>query len=327
MVLLLKRSEVISLIDMEEAIEVIEEAFREYAVGEAQMPPRSVITIPDRGGWIGTMTAYLKGLGAAASKVVTSYPNNVLRGRPTISGVILHIDPETGEPLAIMEAAYLTALRTGAASGVATKYLARPESEKLGVIGTGVQARFQLEAMAVVRDLRHVSVYSPNPRHRVGFAEEVREKLDIDISPADSAAEVVGDSDILVAATSAREPVVEGRWLQAGVHINGVGSHSPRTRELDSEVVRRAKVVVDSREVALREAGDLLIPMAEGVFSAEGIYAELGEIVAGAKRGRVSPEEITLFKSVGLAIQDAAVAKATYDKARRLGVGSEIRLL
>jgi ornithine cyclodeaminase/alanine dehydrogenase len=327
MVLLLNRSEIISLINMREAVDVVEEAFREYALGGVEMPPRSVIMITEKGGWVGVMAAYFKGLGAVASKVVASYPNNILKGQPTISGVILYMDPETGVPLAIMEATYLTALRTGAVCGVATKHLALAESEKVGVIGAGVQARFQLEAIQTVRDIRYVSVYSPNPMHRVRFAEEMGAKLDVEITPAESAAEVVRDTDILVAATSAREPVVEGRWLRAGAHINGVGSHSPATRELDSEVVRRAKVVVDSREAALREAGDLLIPIAEGVFSAEGIYAELGEVVTGAKRGRESPDEITLFKSVGVAIQDVAVAKATYDKAKRLGVGSEISFL
>ncbi|MEM3736854.1 MAG: ornithine cyclodeaminase family protein [Candidatus Bathyarchaeia archaeon] len=326
MVLLLARSAIESLVNMREAICAVEEAFREYARGEVQMPPRSIITIPERGGWIGGMSAYLRGLSAAASKVVASYPNNALKGLPTISALITYIDIDTGIPLAVMDAAYLTALRTGAASGVATKYLAREDSETVGVIGAGVQARFQLEAVAAVRRISRVYVYSPTHEHRIRFAKEVEERLGVHVTSLDAAAEVVCKADILVVATSAKEPVVKGKWLRAGTHINGVGSHSPKVRELDGEVVRRSKVVVDSREAALREAGDLLIPMAEGGFSVGDIYAELGEVVSGAKHGRESPEEVTLFKSVGLAIQDVAVAKIAYDKARRFGVGSEVKL-
>jgi len=325
-VLILTRSEIMTLIDMMEAIEVTEKAFREYATGNAQLPQRITITIPEKNGWIGTMSAYLKGMEAAASKVVTSYPKNKLRGQPTISGIVLYLNHETGEPMAIMEAAYLTALRTGAASGVATKYLARKESKRAGVIGTGMQAKFQLEALATVRELNSASVYSPNPEHRTRFAEEAGRKLGIEITPTNSATQVVETADILVTATSAREPVVEGARLREGVHINGVGSHNPQARELDSMVVKRAKVVVDSREAALSEAGDLLIPIAEGGFFPRDIYAELGEIVTGAKPGRERPDEITLFKSVGLAIQDVAVAKAAYDKARIRGVGLQFEL-
>ena len=227
--------------------------------------------------------------------------------------------------MAIMDAGFLTAMRTGAVSGVATKYLAREDARSVGVFGAGVQARAQLVAMCEVRPIERVSVFDPWQEGRDKFAAEMSAQLSIPVEPTGDP-RVCVDNDIVVAASSSSEPIFDGAWLAPGTHINGIGSHSPNARELDTVTIQRAKVVPDLAAACLVEAGDLIIPIQEGAFTEDQIHASLGEIVAGIKPGRESDDEITLFKSVGLAVQDAATAAQVYDLARAAGVGVEIEI-
>jgi len=322
--LLLSRRDLEAVLGMGEAIRVVEEAFRLHGLGEITMPQRTVLNPKGGRGWFAIMPAYAEKWGVLTVKAVASYPENPSRGLPTINALTLHVDGETGTPLALMEAGYLTALRTGAVGGVAAKYLARPEAEAVGLLGSGEQAWRQLEALTyILPSISHVKVYSPTPQHRVAFAGKASELFRVKVEAVDSPGKAVEGCDLVVAATSALTPVVQGKWLGDGVHVTSVGTHHPDRREIDGETVVRAKVVVDSREACLKEAGDLIIPLREGLITEEHVYAELGEIVAEIKPGRASPREITFFKSVGLALQDLAVAKLAYEKAKKLGVGLE----
>jgi alanine dehydrogenase len=325
--LILTRADVEAVLNMREAIDVLERAFRELADGKAAVPTRLGLRIEEANGVFLAMPAHLTASGALGMKLVTSYPDNPGRHRlPTIQATILYYDHQTGRPLALMEGAHITAVRTGAASGLATRYLARETSRVVGLIGSGVQAETQLEAVSCVRPLSEAKVYSPTPSRAASFAARMSAMLDIDVRPVDEARHAVEGCDIVIAATSSKDPVVKGEWIDAGTHINGVGSHAADARELDSDAVRRAKVVVDSLAAALEEAGDLLLPMAEGVITKEHIHAELGEVVAGSKPGRTGQQEVTFFKSVGLAIEDVAVAQLVYERARNLGIGRDFDL-
>ena len=316
--------EVKSVLGMDEALKAVEEGFREYCLGRVLMPQRVVLEIVGLNGWVGVMPVYMEKDNVLAVKVVSAYPNNVKLGFPAIAGLLVYLDAKTGLPLAVMEAEHLTAVRTGAASGVATKYLALESVKEVGVFGSGRQAKTQIEAVCRVRKVEKVKVYSPNPEHRRVFAEEMGKSLGLEVFPVENPRLTVKNSDILITATNSKKPVLDGRWLEEGVHINSIGAHTPTTRELDNFTVKKAKIVVDSREAALKEAGDLVIPISKKVISKRKIYAELGEIVLGRKKGRVSEDEITLFKSVGLAFQDAVVAKIVYEKAKKHGLGVEV---
>ncbi|ALV63056.1 Ornithine cyclodeaminase [Thermococcus sp. 2319x1] len=322
--LLLSRSDLEKLLSMREVIESVERAFLELYNGKAKVPLRIMIEIEKYNGFILYMPSFLGDSEALAVKVVSLYPENTKKGLPTVLASILLNDPKTGVPLALMEGTYITAMRTGAASGVATKYLARKDSKIVGIIGAGVQARTQLWAVYEVRDIEKTLVYDINPENAKKFAEEMSKKFGIEIKTVESAKEAVEKSDILIVATTAREPVVKGEWIREGTHINSIGWVGRNARELDSETVRRSKLVVDSKEGALNESGDIIIPMKEGVIEESHIYAELGEIVAGVKKGREDNKEITLFKSVGLAIEDAITAKLAYEKALERGVGTNV---
>ena len=327
MALILNRDDIEAVLSMQGAIDVLEEAFRELAEGKAIMPTRLALRIGEANGVFLAMPAYLRASGALGMKLVSSYPDNPGKyNLPTIQATILYYDHQTGRPLALMEGARITAVRTGAASGLATQYLAREASRVAGLIGSGVQAETQLEAVCCVRPVTQAKVYSPTSSRAASFAARMSARLDIDVRAVDEARHAVEGCDIVIAATTAKYPVVKGEWIGSGTHINGVGSHVPDKRELDSDAVRKAKVVVDSLEAALEEAGDLLLPLAEGVITREHIYAELGELAAGSKPGRTGQQEVTFFKSVGLAIEDVAVAKLVYERARSRGIGRDLDL-
>jgi alanine dehydrogenase len=322
MPLLLKREDVMSLLDMTACMDVVEKAFGEMANGTAVLPLRIGITPPD--GLSLYMPAYLKGMGALACKVVTVYKKNPEKfGLPTTIGKVLLQNPDTGEVICIMDGGYLTAVRTGAASGVATRHLARTAGGQVaGIFGAGVQAKMQLWAMAEARDLARGIVYDVSREAADAFISEMGRKLKLDIARAGSPDEVL-KADIICTATSSPTPVFDGSRLREGTHINGIGSHTPGARELDTATVKRARLVGDSREACFSEAGDIMIPLKEGAFGEDHFYAELGEIITGGKKGRADDREITLFKSNGLAIQDAAAAKLVYDKALEAGAGVE----
>jgi len=326
MPLLLSRNDVAQVLEMADCIDVVEKAFAELASGTAVLPLRTSITPPE--GLSLYMPAYLKELGALACKVVTVYKNNPTKHNlPTTIGKVLLQDPKTGDVVCIMDGGYLTAVRTGAASGVATRYLARDaKGQVAGIFGAGVQARTQLWAVAVARDLSKACVYDLSKEAVDQFASEMSDKLSLDIVKADSPESVLEQADIICTATSSSTPLFDGEKVRAGTHINAIGSHTPNARELDTAIVKRSKFVADTVEACLNESGDIIIPIQEGALDKSHIHAELGEIIIGKKPSRESDEEITLFKSNGLAIQDVATAKLVYDRAVQQGIGTEVEL-
>jgi alanine dehydrogenase len=328
MILLLSRKDVESVLTMEDCLTAVEAAFGELARNNALMPQRSVIKIQEHSGLCLGMPAFIGGdVNAVGLKFVTVYPNNPAKhDLPTTLGTLLLCDPATGKAVAVMDAGYLTAVRTGAASGVATKYLAREETPVCTIFGAGVQARKQLEAIALVRKLEQVNVLDVVAEPRERFAAEMSELLGLRVSGREDVEAAVREADIVVTASSSHDPLFDGDWLKPGTHVNNIGSHSPEARELDTKTVQRSRFVADLREANLAEAGDILIPIQEGAVTAEHIYASLGEIVSGAKPGRQSPDEITVFKSCGLAIQDIATAQAIYNAARAQGIGTEVEI-
>jgi alanine dehydrogenase len=280
---------------MQEVIPAMERALADFSSGKVVQPVRTMLPVAEHEGFLGLMPAYT---GAAlGTKLVAFYPHNT--DVPTHHATILLFKPETGEPLATMDGRLITEVRTAAVSAVATEYLARPDASVLALIGSGVQARSHLEALRLVRDFREVRVWSP--RRAAAFAKEHG------VRAASSAEEAVWGADVVVTATTSPTPVLSGEWLAPGVHINAVGAPRPDWRELDDEVLRRARVYVDSREAAMKESGD--------VIAAEEIFAEIGQVAAGTKPGRRSAEELTLFKSLGLAVEDVATAELVYRKA------------
>lgn len=328
MALLLSRKDVASVLTMQDCLASVEIAFGRLAGGEAIMPQRAAIRVEKHHGLFLGMPAYIGGdMDALGLKVVTVYPDNPKKyDKPTIYGTLLLLDPATGECIAIMDAGYLTAVRTGAASGIATRYLARRDSKRCVVFGAGVQAKKQIEAVHLVRPLESVLVIDINPEARDGFAKEMGEELGIEVTATEDVEGAVRGADIIVTASSSPDPVFDGNWLRPGTHINNIGSHSPAARELDTVTVKRSRFVADLKEANLAEAGDILIPIREGAVTEDHIYADLGELVIGTKPGRENDEEITLFKSCGLAIQDISAAVAVYAAAKEKGVGTEVDL-
>ena len=326
MTLVLSRQDVADLLTMKEAIDAVEEAFRQFALGQVAMPQRTIIPLASHHGLQAIMPAYVGGgLDALAVKVATAYPDNpALYHLPTVMGLVLLDDPKTGAPLAVMDAGLLTALRTGAASGVAAKYLARRDARAVGVFGGGVQALAQLEGVCAVRKIESVHVYDIDVARARSYAEQAEAHLNVPVVAVDSPQKAVAGQDIVILATSSAQPVFDGHWLEPGQHVNAIGSHHPKTRELDTTAVVRAKVVADFIDACLVEAGDVIIPITEGAITPEHLHASLGEIVVGRRPGRENEQEITLFKSVGLAFEDAAVASLAFRRAREVGEGAEV---
>jgi ornithine cyclodeaminase/alanine dehydrogenase len=326
MPLILNRDEVIKALQMKDCMDVVEKAFAELANGTAVLPLRIPITPPD--GLSLYMPAYLKGLGALACKVVTVYKNNPAKHNlPTVIGKVLLQDPGTGDVICIMDGGYLTAVRTGAASGVATKYLARRDSgQSVGIFGAGVQAKMQLWAVTEAREISRAYVYDISAEAVGKFITEMSVKLDLGITRVDSPDKILRNCDIICTATSSATPLFDGDKVREGTHINAIGSHTTGARELDTSIIKRSKLVADSYEACLQEAGDIMIPIQEGAIDKSHMYAELGEIVTGKKPARQNDAEITLFKSNGLAIQDVAAAKLVYDMATEAGIGMQVTI-
>lgn len=326
MTLILSREDVVSVLRMNECMQVVEKAFAELSNGTAVLPLRTAITPPD--GLALYMPAFLRESGALACKVVTVYKNNPEKHQlPTTIGKVLLQDPETGDVICIMDGGYLTAVRTGAASGVATRYLAASNEQHVaGILGAGVQARMQLWAVAEAVQIHHALVYDVNDKAVGNFISAMSEKFGFKIKAASSTDEVVEGSTIICAATSSSLPLFDGKKVKPGTHINGIGSHTPNARELDTSIISRSRFFGDSSEACFKEAGDILIPIAEGAITEAHFLGELGELVTGKKQGRLSQEDITVFKSNGLAIQDAATAKLIYQKAIEKGIGIDVKI-
>jgi len=325
-ILILTHAEVEALLPMEACIDLMAEALGALARGEVVQPVRTLLRPPGAAGMMLTMPAYVAGQGAApfyGLKAVLVHPGNVARGIDSHQGAVLLFDGETGEPLAVMNAAAVTAIRTAAVSGLATRLLAREEAGDLALMGTGVQARSHLAAMAAVRQLRRVRVASRDVRHAQKFAAENAALAPCPIEAVTSVEAAVRGADLIVTATNAHEPIVRREWVAAGAHVNAVGAYTPSMRELDGDLVAAARLFVDARAAALAEAGDILLPMGAGAFGPEHILAELGEVAIGRRPGRGSAEEITLFKSLGLPVEDAAAAEFVYRRAGGRGTRVE----
>ena len=325
MALLLNRSEVQQVLTISTAIDAVESAFSELARGTAEMPQRTVLTDDDVGGWIAYMPAYLKSGGALGIKAVTVYKSNPTEfGLPTTLGTILVQDNRTGQVLAAMDGGYLTAVRTGAVTGVATQHMARSDSEVAGVLGAGVQARQQAIAIAEASDVKTILSYSLEPMdERKAFADWVADQTGCEVKLAGSGEALCRESDIVSLATTAATPIVNGDWWKPGAHINSIGSHAPGIRETDTATIRRARVICDQTAACMAEAGDIMTPVDDGDYSWDDVAGDLGDVVNGDVAGRTSEDEVTLFKSVGLAIQDITCASLVYERAVAQGIGTE----
>ena len=327
MPLILSRDQVRELLDMRAAIEAVERGLIEFSAGDAVMPVRVTTQVPAHSGVVLGMPAFLAKTDALGTKIVTVYKNNPGKGLPTIMAVVVVNDPQTGKVEAIMDGGYLTAVRTAAASAVGTKYLARKDARVLGILGSGVQGASHVWAMKeVMPALDRVVAYSPTRAKLESFTAEMRQRHGVAVDVVDSEEAVCRVSDVLVLATTAQQPIVKREWLKPGAHINAVGSHSPPARELDSDTVAAARVVVDSRDANLTECGDLLIPMKEGRIDKEHFCDEIGEVAAGKKPGRSSDDQITIYKSVGIAVEDVATGSLVYKRALEQGVGTRVEL-
>ncbi len=323
--LILTRSDLEKVLSMKDVIEVVERAFVELAKGTAILPMRASVALSKTEGWMGVMPAYLERMGSLSTKIVTVFDKNLEKGVPTIMATVMLNSSETGAPLAMMEGTFITAMRTGAVTGVATKYLAREDAKTVGVFGAGVQARTQLRAVCAVRNIEKAFVCDIIEERADVYADEMAEKLCIPVEKC-SPNDIVKQSDIIVMATTAKTPVFDGSLVKPGTHLNLIGSFKPWVREVDEMVIKMSKIVVDQKSAALEEAGDIIIPLKAGKITEEHIYAELGELVTGIKPGRTSDSEITLFKSVGLGIQDCAAAWLAYTKAKEKKLYKEIDL-
>ncbi|HET9480018.1 MAG TPA: ornithine cyclodeaminase family protein [Pyrinomonadaceae bacterium] len=321
--LVVDSQQITQLLPMAECIELMSDALASLARGEVYQPLRTIIRPPDARGLLGLMPAYRHGEhGAFGLKAICVFPGNPSLGKDAHQGTVMLFSQETGEPLALMNASQITAIRTAAVSAVATRLLARPEAEELGIIGAGVQARTHLLALACVRSIKRARVACRNNDHAMALVREMQDKVGFTIESAETNEAAVRGADLIVTATSAHEPVIKRDWIADGAHINAIGTHSPQSREIDSETMAAARIFVDRRESALNEAGDYLLAAQEGAVTPESIVAEIGELVIQSKQGRAAPHEITLFKSLGLAIEDVVCAEYLFRKAKAENTGT-----
>ena len=313
---ILSAQDVKDAIGMSEAIKAMRVAFGEFSSGKAMMPLRSRFHVPD--GITLMMPAFLPSIKAMGIKVVSVFEKNPSLGLPVVGAIVIVLNPDTGFPLAVINGASLTALRTGAAGGLAADLLSRKDSKTIALFGAGVQARAQLEGVLTVRSISSVKIFDRVRASAEKLAEEILGTIS-DVSVVGSPKEAVSDADIVITATTSTSPVFDGGDLKPGTHVTGVGSFTPQMQEIDEKTIRRARVVVDSKEACMAETGDIILSNAS-------ISAEIGEIVNGKKPGRQNDEEITFFKSVGLAVQDAAAAAAVLRSAEENGLGMMVEL-
>jgi ornithine cyclodeaminase len=325
-VLVLNEEDVQRLLPMKECIDVMEDAFVALARGEVEQPLRTIFRPPHIKGVMALMPTFRGGEAPLFGlKAICVFPGNAAIGKDAHQGSVILFDGVTGELRAIANASAITAIRTAAVSGLATRVLARENASTLAIIGAGVQARAHLEALACVRKLQRVRVAAGSKASAERFAHSMKSLVECEIEPVGSPQDAVREADIIVTATTSREPVVCHEWLKPGTHINAIGTFSPRARELDTATMASSAIFVDRRESAFNEAGDYLIAAAEGAIGPESI-SELGEVLIGEHAGRRSPEEITVFKSLGLAMEDLAAAEYCYQKATEQGYGKMVSM-
>ncbi len=322
-ILVLSHAEVLELLPMKECIAVMREALNALAAGKTHQPLRTIIRPPDARGVMGLMPSYVSGDSAAFGlKAICVFPGNPAKGLDSHQGAVLLFSAETGELLAMMNASAITAIRTAAVSGVATDLLARTDACNLALIGSGVQARSHLVAMSEVRSIKRCRIASRHIEHAKDFCEEMRPDFPFALEPVETVEEALAGADLIVTTTTAVEPIVRREWIAAGAHLNLVGSSTPNTREVDSETMAAVSLFVDRRESTINEAGDYLLAAREGAIGPNHIRAEIGEVLKGDRPGRTSPDEITCFKSLGLAVEDLFAAEYLYRKAREANAGT-----
>jgi alanine dehydrogenase len=326
--LILNAEDVRRALPMNQAIGAMKDAYASLSNGTAVVPLRTRLPIPGGEALSLFMPAFVDSLdgNALAIKVVSLFPTNPARGLAFIQAAVLVFDPETGRALALLEGSSLTAIRTGAASGAAIELLARPDSKIVAVFGAGAQGRTQIEAACTARKIKTAFICDPDPNKANSFATPMKAKGPIpnDIRVASNAKEAIENADIICTATSSTKPVFNDRDLKAGTHISAVGSYTPDMQEVPAETLQRARIFVDSRAASLEEAGDLIQPIRAGLFDESHIHGELGELILGKVAGRESQEEITYFKSVGIAVQDAMAARVALNNAYKMNIGTEV---
>jgi ornithine cyclodeaminase len=324
--LIVNRQEVRSLLPMEVCIDLMTRTFESLARGECRQPLRQILWQPDCRNGLGLMPGFHGGVPVLGCKLVSVFPGNAERGRDSHQGVVALFDTEDGRLLALVDGSEITRIRTAAVSAVATRHLSNPEASHLALLGTGVQAESHLEAMRIVAPISRVTVWSSDPAHAREFVERNASHHPVPIDVASSAQRCVDGAELICTVTAASEPVLEGAWIARGAHINAVGACVPAARELDSPAVKKTRLFVDSRESAHSESGDFRIPREEDWIDDDHIQGELGELLVGSVAGRNSPHEITLFKSLGLAVEDLAAAHLVYRRALEQDAGVDIEI-
>ncbi len=325
--ILLNQSQVKELTTMKEIIENVETAYKFHAERKVQMPPKEYIFYKKFRGDLRIMPCFVRGLNESGVKNVNVHPDNPRKhSLPTVMAMIELVDPKTGFPVSVMDGTWITDMRTGAAAGVATKYLARDNSEILGLVGAGVQAATGLEAITEVMDIKEVRVSCRTCETRDIFAQKASEKYGIDVKAVDTIKEAVQGADVLLTTTPAREPVVKSKWVSPGTHINAMGADAPGKQELDSHILQKSKIVIDCWDQA-SHSGEINIPVQEGIVRQSDIHGKIGDVIIGSIPGRTSDEEITVFDSTGLAVQDIVTAWNVYEKALQKGIGQKMNFL
>ena len=325
-VLLINKQEVSDILSMEACIELMTGIFKTLADGQSIQPLRQAMWLPDKSGLLGMMPAYVNDTKVMGIKVVSVFPGNHSKGLSSHQGAVLLFEGETGQMYAIIDGDRVTGIRTAAASAVATRLLAREDTEELVILGSGEQALRHLEAMLLVRNIKRVKVWSRNHEHALKFVKLQSANYEVNIEAIEIVKDAVAHADIICTATSAKEPVLRSEWVRDGTHINAVGACTAGARELDSELVVRSKLFTDKRESLFNESGDYLFPMKEGLFGEEHLKGELGELLLGSKPARETVEDITLFKSLGLAVEDLAACHYIYEKATEKNTGTSVDL-
>lgn len=328
--LILTAEDIKKVFNMKDAIEADKEAFEIYSKGQSEVPLRTNIKVEKYNGSSLFMPGYVKQIDSLGIKIVSVFPENIKKGLPAVPAKMILLDGKTGDVCSIMDGTYLTKLRTGASAGAATDVLARKDSKIGALIGTGGQAFCQLEALLVARDLDVVKVYSRNREKVLNFVKNANAKLssyNTKIVAAKSSDEAIEDADVITVVTTSTKPVFDGRKIKKGAHINGVGSFMEHMQEIDEHtIINCDKAFVDSKEAVLNESGDFIIPIKKGLISKEKVNGELGEVIGKVLKGRETDEEITLFKSVGIAVQDVVTAYKIYKRALEKGIGQNIEL-
>ena len=321
MPVLLSEQDVRTVLSMGDLIGAMEAALVRFSSRQVVQPLRTVIEVGLQKAFFGVMPAFIQDPPALGTKVVSVFSSNTAVGLPTHLATIVLLDSMTGELLSVVDGRFITEARTAAVSALSVKLLARSDASTLAIIGSGVQAHSHLEAIGLVRDLAEVRVWSPNADNRAAFAREMQPRTSAPVMATSSAQDAIDGADLVVLATASRDPVVRNEWIAAGAHVCAVGACRPDQREMDTALVSRSRLFVDSRTGALAEAGDIVLPIAEGAFGETHIAGELGEVASGAVPGRTSPAEVTVFKSLGMAVEDIAAAHLAYVKAAERGLG------